>query len=79
VLIDVPVGILRPLVALAARVLPNPPVTPALLDLLDVDNAVSDNAITRTFGITPTPFAPEELRYLGAITAREALRSLFTR
>jgi len=79
VIIGVSVSVLRPLIAVAARVLPNPPVTPSLLDLLDVDNAVPDNAITQTFGIQPTPFAPEELTYLRAISARDALRSLFTR
>lgn len=77
-IIGVPVAAMRPLVALAARLLPNPPVTPSLLDLLDVDNTVPNNAITHTFGIVPTPFAPEELYYLRAITTRDALRSLFT-
>src|SRR5690242_15346021 len=79
VIVGVSVSVLSPLIAVAARVLPNPPVTPSLLDLLDVDNAVPDNAITQTFGIQPTPFAPEELTYLRAISARDALRSLFTR
>lgn len=77
-LVGVPVGALRPLVAIAAQLLPNPPVTPGLLDLLDFDNTVSGHALTRVFGITPTPFAPEELRYLRSITALDALRSIFT-
>lgn len=76
-IVSLPISVAHPLVALAARVLPRPPVTPALLDLLALDNTVPDNAITTAFGITPVPFAPEELLYLRAITAREALASLF--
>jgi hypothetical protein len=45
--------------------------------LLAEDNVVTDNALTRVFHITPTPFAPEELHYLRRITARDALGSLF--
>lgn len=78
-LVAVPVAALRPLVAVAQRLLPNPPVTTSLLDLLAVDNRVPDNALQAVFGIAPTPFAPEELRYLRDITAGQALRSLFGR
>lgn len=76
VLVGAPVAALRPLIAIAQRVLPNPPVTTSLLDLLSVDNTTPDNAITTTFGITPAPFAPEELLYLRRITAGDAIRSL---
>lgn len=79
VLVGVPVPLLRPLVAVAERLLPNPPVTTSLLDLLAVDNTVPDNALQAVFGIVPTPFAPEELRYLRDITAGDALRSLVRR
>lgn len=78
-IVGVPVSIVRPLVALAARALPNPPVTPELLDLLALDNTVPDNAIRSVLGIEPTPFAPEELLYLRQITPAGALRSLFRR
>ncbi|HEX5436260.1 MAG TPA: complex I NDUFA9 subunit family protein [Gemmatimonadaceae bacterium] len=78
VIVGVPVGIMRPLIALAAHLLPHPPVTPSLLELLDVDNTVSGHDLTEVFGITPMPFAPEELGYLRAITRRDALASLFT-
>ncbi len=78
-LIPVPIAVLRPLIALAQRILPNPPVTTELLDLLKVDNVVEGNALRDVFGIVPTPFAPEELVYLEGITAREALRSLLGR
>ena len=76
-LLPVPVAALRPLVALMQRVVPKPPVTTGLLDLLSIDNTVPDNEITRTFGITPTPFAPEEIEYVRRITLRNAIESMF--
>lgn len=79
VLVGVPVAVLRPLVAVAQRVLPNPPVTTSLLDLLGVDNTVPDNALETVFDVEPTPFAPEELTYLESITVAEAWRSLWGR
>jgi hypothetical protein len=78
-LFPLPTALLRPVIALVQRVLPNPPVTTELLDLLSVDNVVPGNALREAFGIMPTPFAPEELRYLEDITARDALRSLLGR
>lgn len=78
-LVSVPVKVLRPLVALAQRFLPNPPVTSSLLDLLALDNTVAHNALTEYFKVVPIPFAADELQYLRRITARNALRSLFER
>jgi uncharacterized protein YbjT (DUF2867 family) len=78
-LIPAPILLLRPIIALAQRVLPNPPVTTELLDLLAIDNVVEGNALHDDFGIMPTPFAPEELEYLRDVTARDALRSLMGR
>ena len=78
-LVPVPVSVLRPIVAFAERILPNPPVTAGLLDLLALDNTVANNALTGTFKIVPVPFAGDELQYLRRITARNALRSLFER
>jgi uncharacterized protein YbjT (DUF2867 family) len=76
-LVGVPVRILRPIVAVAERLLPNPPVTLSLLDLLALDNTVANNALTDYFNVVPIPFAADELQYLRRITARNALRSLF--
>ena len=76
-LFGVPVGAIRPLVAAAQRLLPHPPVTTALLDLLAIDNVIEPNDITSELGISPIPFAPEELLYLKKITVSSALRSLF--
>jgi uncharacterized protein YbjT (DUF2867 family) len=78
-LVPVPVKLLRPIVALAQRLLPNPPVTSSLLDLLALDNTVANNALTEYFKVVPVPFAADELQYLRRITARNALRSLFER
>ena len=78
-LVPVPVKVLRPLVALAQRLLPNPPVTSGLLDLLALDNTVAHNALTEHFKVVPIPFAADELQYLRRITAKNALRSLFER
>jgi uncharacterized protein YbjT (DUF2867 family) len=78
-LIPAPISVLRPIIALAQRLLPNPPVTTELLDLLAIDNVVHGNALREDFGIMPTPFAPEELEYVRAITTRDALRSLLGR
>jgi NADH dehydrogenase len=75
-LVPIPVGVLRPVIALAQRVLPHPPVTTGLLDLLDVDNTVDPNDLVAELGITPIPFAPEELLYLKRTTFSDAVRSL---
>jgi uncharacterized protein YbjT (DUF2867 family) len=76
-LIPVSVRMLRPIVAFAERLLPNPPVTSSLLDLLALDNTVSNNALTDYFRVSPIPFAADELQYLRRITVRNAFRSLF--
>lgn len=76
VLVGVPVGALRPLIALAQKVLPNPPVTTGLLDLLKVDNVIPSNDLSSVLGIAPTPFAPEELLYLKNISFGDAVGSL---
>jgi uncharacterized protein YbjT (DUF2867 family) len=78
-LVPVPVKLLRPLVALAQRLLPNPPVTSSLLDLLALDNTIAHNALTEYFKVVPIPFAADELQYLRRITAKNAFRSLFER
>lgn len=77
VLLGIPVPALRPLVALAGHLLPHPPVTTGLLDLLSIDNVIPQNDLKDALGIQPTPFAPEELLYLKNITAGSAIKSLF--
>jgi len=75
-IVGVPVGALRPLIALAQKVLPNPPVTTGLLDLLEIDNVIPSNDLSSVLGIAPTPFAPEELLYLKNISFSDAIGSL---
>jgi NADH dehydrogenase len=77
-LVGIPVAALRPLIAVAQRLLPRPPVTTGLLDLLELDNVVPVNDLQGELGITPTPFAPEELLYLRKISFSSALRSLIS-
>ena len=79
ILVGVPVGVIRPLVAAGQKLLPNPPVTTGLLDLLEIDNVIEQNDLHDELGITPVPFAPEELLYLQKITVSSALSSLFKR
>lgn len=78
-LVGVPVPLIRPLVAIAQRVLPNPPVTTSLLDLLAFDNTVGSVSAWRELGITPTSFTPHNLDYLRHITTGDAIRSLLRR
>lgn len=78
VLVGIPVAALRPLIAVAQRLLPHPPVTTGLLDLLAIDNVVPVNDLSGELGITPTPFAPEELLYLKKISFSSALRSMIS-
>jgi uncharacterized protein YbjT (DUF2867 family) len=76
ILVGVPVSVLRPVIALAQRVLPHPPVTTGLLDLLEMDNVITSNDLVSELGIEPVPFAPEELLYLRQISFVSAFNSL---
>jgi uncharacterized protein YbjT (DUF2867 family) len=76
-IVSIPVKALKPVIAMAQRLIPNPPVTASLLDLLSLDNTVPNNALTDFFKVVPIPFAADELQYLRRITVRNALRSLF--
>lgn len=55
--VHVPVEAMRPLAWLMDRVLPDPPVTPGQLRLLERDSVTRRDAIARTFGFTPRRFA----------------------
>jgi uncharacterized protein YbjT (DUF2867 family) len=79
VILGVPTGMVRPLVSALWHLVPRPPVTVELLELLALDNTVRANALIEVFGVSPTPFAPEELLYLRNITTGDALRTLFKR
>jgi len=62
--IKVPVAVLRPVVIAMQTLMPNPPVSTSLLDLLALPNVVEDNALVSKFGITPRAFVPENLSYM---------------
>jgi NADH dehydrogenase len=78
-LVGVPVPLIRPLVAVAQRILPNPPVTTGLLDLLSLDNTISGAPAWPALGISPLSFTPHNLAYLRRITFGDAIGSLLRR
>ncbi|MCC7449063.1 MAG: complex I NDUFA9 subunit family protein [Anaerolineae bacterium] len=77
--VHIPVPLMRPVVALMQTVLPNPPVTTTLLDLLAVQNVVTDNALVSKFNITPKPFTPENLSYMRNFSMLTTLGKFFGR
>jgi uncharacterized protein YbjT (DUF2867 family) len=78
-MIPVPIPLLRIPVALMSLLLPAPPVTPSLLDLLKVDNTVKHNALHR-FVAQPRPFSAENIApYMRRFTVGNTLRKFFGR
>jgi hypothetical protein len=68
-----PMPLLRVIVSLMEIMLPNPPVTRSLLELLAVKNVTENNAIYR-FIDQPRPFTPENTAdYMQTFSARETL------
>ena len=57
-LVHVPLALARPLVALIARVLPNPPITPDQLAMLSEDSYADPAAVRDAFGIDVGPIDP---------------------
>jgi NADH dehydrogenase len=76
--VKVPVALLRPAVAILQAVLPNPPVSTTLLDLLAVPNVIKEDGLA-ALGITPKPFTPENLSYMKAFTIGTTLGKFFGR
>ncbi len=77
--VKVPVNVLRPVVAVMQTVLPNPPATTTLLDLLATENVVSDNALVGKFNIMPKAFTPENLSYMRNFSILTTLGKFFGR
>lgn len=77
-LVNAPVGLLRPAVAVMEKALPGTPVNLTLLDLLKEPNVVAENALVSYFKLTPRPFAGENIAYLQQATAGAALRRFLT-
>ena len=76
-MVRVPVPVLRVLVKLMEAVLPAPPVTTSLLDLLAVNNTTGQNAIQR-FVDEPKPFTAENAaNYMRRFKLGDTLKQFF--
>lgn len=78
IMINAPVGLLRPAVTVMQAALPGTPVTTTLLELLKEPNVVQDNALVSYFHMQPRAFAGENIAYLKDATAGTALKRFFT-
>ena len=78
-LVRFPLPLIRLAVALMEALLPAPPVTRSLLELLAVNNVTTQNAVQR-FVADPRPFTPENAApYMRQFTARQALAQFLGR
>lgn len=78
-MIPFPMPLLRLIVALMEALLPAPPVTRSLLELLAVSNVPTNNAIGR-FVRDPRPFTTDNTRdYMNEFSVPETLRQFFGR
>lgn len=76
-LVPVPPSFIRLIVTLMEKILPNPPVTRSLLELLAVSNVTSSNAITM-FVQNSRPFTSENIApYMKQFSARQTLSQFF--
>lgn len=73
VLLKVPVPVMNPVIKAMEWLLPKPPATTSLLDLLKVDNTTTPDAVERQFGFKPRPFR-EVIGYLNRYPFGRALR-----
>lgn len=62
--LHVPVPLIKPAAAIMAALLPRPPVTPGLLDLLEVDNVTAPNPLPALFGIEKPAYLQAKLDYI---------------
>jgi NADH dehydrogenase len=73
-LVPFPMSFLRVFVLLMEGLLPNPPVTRSLLELLGVKNVTTNNAIGQ-FVEAPRPFTPENVsEYMRTFRVSDTLR-----
>ncbi len=77
-LIKVPVPLMTPVVKGMEIVLPKPPATTSLLELLNVDNTAKLDSVEKNFGFKPRRFA-EVISYLNRYPFGTALREAFSR
>ena len=76
--VRVPLPVMRGVVTLIKTLLPSPPVTRSLLDLLAVPNVTRSNAIHR-FVPDPRPFTPDNASYMRQFRLRQTLVQLLGR
>lgn len=77
-LLKVPVPLMRPVIQVMQVVLPKPPATTSLLELLNVDNTTALDAVKRNFGFEPRRFA-EVISYLNRYPFGQAVREALSR
>ncbi len=78
VLLKVPVPLMTPVIKGMEMVLPKPPATTSLLELLNVDNTTELDAVEKHFGFAPRRFA-EVISYMNRYPFSKALREAFSR
>jgi uncharacterized protein YbjT (DUF2867 family) len=73
IMVPFPKPLLKTAVGLIEKVLPNPPVTQSLLELLQVDNVTSENTVYQ-FVENPKAFTPDAIKgYMQEFKARDTL------
>ncbi len=77
-LVKVPVPLMRPVIKGMEIVLPKPPATTGLLELLNVDNTATPDAVEKNFGFKPRRYA-EVISYLNRLPFGRALRDAFAK
>lgn len=77
-LLKVPVPLMRPIIKIMEVVLPKPPATTSLLELLNVDNTATLDAVVKNFGFKPRRFA-DVISYMNQYSFRKALREAFAK
>ncbi len=78
-MVRIPMPLLRVIVALMEALLPAPPVTSSLLELLAVSNVTQENALAQ-FVANPKRFTPENAaNYMARFRARSTLAQFFGR
>lgn len=78
IMLRFPLPLLRIVVRIMEALLPNPPVTSSLLELLQVSNVTDDNQIQR-FNQDPRPFTVENIQYMREFTIKGTLRQYLGR
>lgn len=77
-LLKIPVPLMRPVIQGMEIVLPKPPATTSLLELLKVDNTATLDSVEKNFGFKPRRFA-EVISYLNRYPFGAALREAFSK